>query len=167
MIKIGNKSNDFSIYSCQPKTKKELEKIIEERMIEQGEYCDLNDIDTSLITDMSCLFSSSWFNGNISKWDVSNVTDMRNMFFLSKFTGDISNWNVSNVGNMYSMFGASEFNGDISKWNISNVKNMSYTFFRAKFNQDISSWKINKDCTTTSIFRECSIKEEYKPKLPK
>ena len=66
MIKIGKNISYFSIYSCQPKTTEELRKIIENRINEQGNNCDLNDIDVSLIEDMSYLFSRSNFNGDIS-----------------------------------------------------------------------------------------------------
>ena len=94
MIKIGKDISKFSNYSCQPRTKKELQGIIKSRTKKEGNNCNLNDIDTSLITDMSELFADSKFNGNISKWDVSNVTNMRNMFVFSKFNRDISNWNI-------------------------------------------------------------------------
>ena len=93
-LKIGNNISKFSTYSCQPKTKDELKSIIDDRIEKEGFRCDLNDIDTSLITDMSELFADSKFNGNISNWDVSNVTNMRNMFVFSKFNRDISNWNI-------------------------------------------------------------------------
>ena len=52
MIKIGNNLSEFSIYSYQPKTMDALKSIIKERMDKEGPNCDLNDIDTSLITDM-------------------------------------------------------------------------------------------------------------------
>ena len=140
MIKIGKNISEFSVYSCQPKTKEELKNIIKKRIREQGPNCDLNDIDTSLITDMSYLFDYSKFNGNISKWNVSNVKDMIGMFAYSEFNKDISSWNTSKVEDMYGCF--------------------TYS----KFNQDISKWKINKDCDTSHMFIECPIKEEYKPK---
>ena len=60
-LKIGKNLSSFSTYSCQPADKKELEKIIEERIKKEGPNCDLNDIDTSLITDMSYLFEYSFF----------------------------------------------------------------------------------------------------------
>lgn len=66
--------------TVQPKNKKELEKIINDTIREKGPNCDLNFIDTSLITDMSRLFKSSKFNGDISKWDTSHVTNMSEMF---------------------------------------------------------------------------------------
>ena len=80
MIKIGNNLSEFSIYSCQPKTKKELVEIIEDRISKEGHNCDLNDIDTSLITDMSYLFFQSNFNGDISKWKINKDCETRHMF---------------------------------------------------------------------------------------
>ena len=104
MIKIGKNISSFSTYSCRPADRGEVKNIIIKRIDEEGPNCDLNDIDTSLITDMSFLFSDSKFNGNISKWDTSHVTDMRNMFSYSRFNGDISKWDVSKVDNMSYMF---------------------------------------------------------------
>ncbi len=132
-----NKHNYF------PETKNELQDIIEQRIKEEGNNVDLNDIDVSNITDMSYLFSDSNFNGNISKWNVSNVTDMSFMFYeCFKFNQDISNWNVSNVLNMRNMFyKCKEFNQDISSWNVSNVKDF------------------------INIFYYCPIEEKYQPKF--
>ena len=141
MIKIGKNISEFSMYSCQPKTKKELKEIIESRISEQGNNCDLNDIDTSLIDDMSWLF------------------------YYSKFNGNISNWDVSNVKYMHGMFGNSKFNGDISRWDVSKVNDMTGMFANSKFNQDISNWNIRKDCNTRLMFAMCHIRKEFKPKL--
>ena len=58
MIKIGKNLSEWSSYSCQLKTKEELEQIIKDRISKEGPNCDLNDIDTSLITDMSYLFAN-------------------------------------------------------------------------------------------------------------
>ena len=164
MIKIGKNISKFSTYSCKPETKYELVDIIRLRIFEDGPNCDLNDIDTSLITDMSYLFYKSPFTGSISKWNTSNVVDMTRLFKESSFNGDISNWDVSNIESMEAMFYRSKFNKDISKWNVSNVKNMIHTFMESKFNQDISNWKLNKDCLTNEMFADCSIKKEFKPK---
>ena len=141
MIKIGKNISEWSAYSCQPKDKEELEQIIKDRISKEGPNCDLNDIDVSLIEDMSNLFSESEFDGNINNWDVSNVKDMTGMFYKSNFNGDISGWNTSNVKNMYR------------------------TFYWSQFNKDISKWKINKACDTFEMFKNCPIKEEYKPKI--
>ena len=140
-LKIGNNLSEWSVYSCQPKTKKELKEIIEERISKEGLNCDLNDIDTSLITDMSYLFANKLFNCNISEWNTSNVVNMIGMFYKSNFNGDISGWNTSNVKTMYR------------------------TFYWSPFNKDISNWKINKDCDTFEMFSRCPIKEEFKPRI--
>ena len=125
-LKIGKDISKFSTYSCQPKSKDELKAIIDRRISKNGNGCNLNDINTSLITDMSWLFFDTNFNGNISEWDTSNVTNMRNMFANLYFTGDISKWNVSKVKDMSDMFCYSSVNGDISGWDVSNVDDMSW-----------------------------------------
>ena len=115
-------------YNYFPETKEELKDIIKQRIKQEGNEVDLNDIDVSKVTDMSKLFEYIDFNGDISKWNVSNVTDMSYMFEDSNFNRDISNWNVSNVKDMSYMFEGSNFNRDISNWNVRNVTNMLCMF---------------------------------------
>ena len=115
-----------------PENKKELIKIINDTIEKEGPNCNLNFIDTSKITDMSALFYSSKFNGDISNWDVSGVKNMMSMFAYSKFDGDISNWDISKVTNMMGMFWRSKFNGDISNWDVSNVEYMDNMFYGSK-----------------------------------
>ena len=90
----------------QPRTKEELEKEIDIRL-NRDQY-NLNDIDTSKITDMSRLFFSDkrdLSKLDISKWDTSNVTDMHNMFYnCFDFNCDLSGWDISKVQNMKHMF---------------------------------------------------------------
>ena len=140
MIKIGKNISKFSTYSCRTTNENELKDIINSRVFMYGPNCDLNDIDVSLITDMSFLFYDIDFTGDISRWDVSNVVNMKRMFTFSSFNGDISEWNVSNVLNMMKMFVLSKFTGDIS------------------------NWKINKKCDTHDMLFCCDVKEEFKPK---
>ena len=78
--KILINKNSKIAYNYHPKTRDELEDIINKRIKSEGNECDLNDIDTSNITDMSGLFEESDFNGDISKWNVSNVESMEYMF---------------------------------------------------------------------------------------
>lgn len=137
------------------KDKWHLLKLIEEHVKREGNECDLNHIDTSLITDMSHLFCESKFKGDISQWDTSNVTDMSYMFADSSFNGDISKWNTSNVEDMSSMFACSEFNRDISKWDVSQVNDMTYMFFYSKFNTDISDWNVLNAEHMDKIFSNC------------
>ena len=163
MFNIGSNISSFSTHSCQPKTKKELKQIIIKRIDEEGPNCDLNDIDTSLITDMSWLFSCTDFNGDISEWNTSNVTDMSWMFCNSIFNGDISSWDISSVKNAHLMFYMSKFNGDISDWNTSSMDDMTWMFACSKFTGNISKWIIKDGCDTRDIFTKCDIKKAHKP----
>ena len=141
--KLVIKKSKIIDYKYFPKIKKELENIIEQRIKEEGNNVDLNDIDVSNITDMSYLFEDTDFNGDVSKWDVSNVTTM------------------------YSMFcGCKAFNRDISSWDVSNVKDMKFMFFNCKkFNQDISNWNVSNVTNLFHTFLNCPIEEKYKPKF--
>ena len=139
-LKIGKNISKFSKYSCRPTNKDELKKIIDDRIEKEGPDCNLNDIDTSFITDMSYLFK------------------------YSNFTGDISCWNTSKVEDMSGMFYGTPFNSDISKWDTSNVKDMFRMFYGSAFSHDISKWNIRKDCNTEMMFNGCPIKDEFKPK---
>ena len=132
-----NKHNYF------PQTIEELRNIIEQRIKEEGNKVNLNDIDVSNVTDMSYLFFETGFNGDISEWDVSNVTNMSCIFWrCEEFNSDISNWDVSKVKDMSGMFfNCTKFNQDISNWDVSNVKNKYNTFYK------------------------CPIEEKYKPKF--
>ena len=140
-----NKDTGNRHYNYHPKTSDELKELVDKLVKERGNEADLNDIDTSKITDMNYIFYNSKFNGDISEWDVSNVKNMSYIFYDSKFTGkngDISNWDVSNVKDMESMFYRSKFNGDISKWDVSKVEDMSFMFGNSSFtgeNGDISN----------------------------
>ena len=129
-----SKNDKSQEYNYHPNTRDELQELVDKLIDERGEDANLNDIDTSEITDMSYLFSNINFTGDISQWDVSNVTNMRAMFSHSKFNGDISQWDVSNVTNMKSMFYNSKFNGNISEWDISKVEDMHRMFRDSKFN---------------------------------
>ena len=87
-----------SKYNYFPETKKELKAIIKQRIKDEGNEVDLNDIDVSKITDMTSLFEGTDFNGDISEWNVSNVKNMSGMFWACKsFDKDISSWDVSKV----------------------------------------------------------------------
>ena len=137
---IIKKSNSYGYF---PQTKEELRNIIEQRIEQEGNEVNLNDIDVSNIKDMSHLFEDTNFNGDISKWNVSNVTNMSRMFsYCSLFNQDISSWDVSNVNNMRGMF-----------------------YLCSKFNQDISGWDVSNVTGIFAVFYNCPIEEKYKPKF--
>jgi surface protein len=146
---ILNKNIKVKEYNFHPKTRDELKDLVDRLIKERGNEADLNDIDTSEITDMSKLFigwtrTANPFNGDISEWDVSNVKTMKSMFFHAEFNGDISKWDVSNVEDMEDMFYmAKRFNQDISKWDVSNVKKTTKMFWKCKINRKFKP-KFNK-----------------------
>jgi len=62
------------------------------------------------------------FNQDLNNWDTSNVTDMAGMFTGSLFNQDIGGWNVSSVTDMSKMFhSAYDFNQDLTSWVVSGV----------------------------------------------
>jgi len=107
-IKVNNTTIKY-----HPKDKEKLKEIIENEIKRQGNEANLNNIDTSNITDMSSLFVKTEFNGNISNWDVSNVKNMNMMFYNDqKFTGentDFSNWKLNSLEDTGLMFSESGY----------------------------------------------------------
>ena len=99
---------------ARPLTKEELKVEIKNRL-DRGQT-NLNDIDTSKITDMSSLFYEFDFIDkiDISLWDTSNVTNMNYMFGgCARFSCDLSKWDVSKVKDMHGMFDTcTRFNSD-------------------------------------------------------
>ena len=127
------------------KDKEHLKALITEEIRKNGYECDLNFIDVSNVTDMSFLFKSVRFDGDISQWDVSNVTNMEGMFIDSQFNGDISEWNVSRVVNF---------------------KNMFYSFNKTEFVGNLSSWKIDiRTADIKGMFSNRDIQYKYRPSL--
>ena len=79
-------------YNYHPKTRDELKELVDKLVKERGNEADLNDIDTSEITDISALLCESSFNGDISNWDVSNVKTMNSMFYGSPLEKNLPKW---------------------------------------------------------------------------
>jgi surface protein len=115
-------------------------------------YGDINEWDTSEVTDMSDLFGDSLleqlgisfllkytFNPSVSKWNVSKVTNMQNMFKgRSNFNRDLSSWDVSNVINMRRMFGGCwEFNQPLNNWDVSRLFRTKSCFWQANVNRKV------------------------------
>ena len=107
---------------------------------------DINDWDTSNVTNMSYMFSdASKFNQPMGDWNTSNVTNMDSMFEKAKdFNQSIGEWDTSNVANMtWMFFEAVSFNQPIDRWNTSNVTDMSLMFYNTSFNQPLNNWDVS------------------------
>ena len=128
-------------------------------------YGQINNWDTSEVTDMSLLFKDKLtFNDDISDWDTSEVTIMRNMFDTAKaFNQDISDWDTSEVTDMKYMFIRAEnynnngnpLNRNGNKWNTENVTTMTGMFETTNaFNQDIGNWDTSNVEHMTVMFYE-------------
>ncbi len=84
------------------------------------------------------------------------------------FNQDINSWDVSNVNDLRFLFkDVKSFNKPLDKWDVGRVQATNYLFDGAtSFNQDISSWNLNERYVYGPYeFRNCPIKEEYKPKV--
>ena len=116
---------------------------------------DINDWDTSNITNMQRTFSQTNFNKSLDNWDTSNVTNMYGMFFGSEyFNQDLNSWDTSSVTDMSAMFFAADsFNGEIGNWDTSSVTDMHYMFNEAiNFNNPIDNWDTSSVTNMFSMF---------------
>ena len=138
-------------------------------------YKDLNpDISKWNVSNVQIMnymfYECNKFDQDLSQWNVSKVKDMAYVFeYCKNFNQDISEWDVRNVIDMSGMFwGCENFNQDLSKWNVSNVESMNAMFRNCeKFNQDLSSWDVQKVLHSKRVlmFKDCPIREEFKPKF--
>lgn len=151
-----------SKYKYFPENKIELKKLIKERVKNEGNNVNLNDIDTSKIHNMESLFFSEAlndFNGDISEWDVSNVVSMNHMFYDCKnFNCDLSEWNVSSVKNMRSMFcNCYSFEGiGLKSWDVSNLEIIEGMFCNCmNLDADLSKWDVKNVQQAIDTFFGC------------
>ena len=118
--------------------------------------------DTSSVTDMSYMFSSSGITDidGASNWDTSSVTNMSCMFIAAASLTNIdgaSNWDTSNVTNMDGMFYNAYvlLNIDaLSNWDTSSVTNMDDMFGGTKVSNidALSNWDTSSVTDMSSMF---------------
>ena len=147
----------------KPKTKQELQDLIKDDNVIP------NNIDTSLITDMSGLFKGNGtFNKPINKWNTKNVVNMKSMFsgstsFNQKIAIKSQEPYITALIQMgYKGTGSklpTEILGKISKyliekgWDTSNVINMNYMFCGAtSFNQPVEMLDTRNVINTSYMF---------------
>lgn len=135
-----------------PPNRESLDFLIAQRLHAQGPRANLNDIDVSAVQDLSFLFASKSFWGDVSQWDTSNATTMRAMFANSHFEGDVSRWDVSKVQDMNMMFEHTQFNGDVAAWDVRAVKDFRSMFQDSPFDGDLSRWQVHADAETGFMF---------------
>ena len=155
-----NKDTEVKKYNYYPANLSELSEIVKKLLNERGLNADLNDIDTSKVTDMTALFMPFSFikNIDISEWNTSNVTKMCHMFNgCDKFNCDLSSWNTSKVTDMTCMFKSCyRFKSDLSSWDVSSVTTLEETFRNCfEFNSDLSSWNVSKVNNMLYLFSRC------------
>ena len=142
------------------------------------ERLNLNEWDTSNVTNMSSMFQCCHNIPRIDRWDTEQVTDMSYMFagyadnrdryIYVRFDPpqDIGGWNTSNVTTMESMFQYCTFGGHatgIARWTTKKVTNMNSMFLDSDFNEDIHRWNTGNVTDMDLMFSECPIRPEFKP----
>ena len=155
ILGIGKHKIELTNGKYHPKNNDELKALCDIDSIE------LDDIDTSRVTDMSRIFESSNrkdFSG-IESWNVSNVVNMYGMFSSCRwFNADISGWNVENVEDMENMFcGAEQFHHSLNEWNINNKVNIQGIFANTNYPKKyIESWreKVGQEMFDKAFIRE-------------
>lgn len=167
-----NKDTNILKFDYLPKTRSQLISTINEkiRKLKKGEtILNLNDIDTSEITDMSQLFVEVDFNYNqihkiiLDKWIVNNVTNMTSMFLgksdLEEI--DITNWKTSKLTSTKYMFCNCQVLkniGQLDNWNVSNINNFYGMFANCKQLHvigDISNWQVSQTADFSGMFKGC------------
>ena len=127
---------------------------------------DIENLDTSKVTNMDSMFCDTIFNSNsdsldLSSWDVSNVKDMSYMFQCCSIKYlDLSNWDLNNIKRMPCMF----YNCNnleylnVDNWDIKNVESLSYVFATCRNIKklDLSTWNnTNNVCAIERMFNNC------------
>lgn len=132
--------------------------------LENVEYLDLTNLDTSNITNMSSMFqgSKSLKKIELSNFDTSNVTSMYSMFNgCNSITElDVSSFDTSKVTSMRDMFSGcnSITKLDLNSFDTSNVTDM-YRMFQnctSLIELDISNWQTSNVTSVSRMFNGCS-----------
>ncbi len=134
---------------------------------------DLDDLNTSKVTDMSYMFGSAGYNAetltlDLSGWNNSKVTDMSYMFSSAGFnattlTLDLSGWDNSNVTTMeymfyYAGYKATTFTLNVDNWNTTNLRNMYGMFIGAGYSSNsfiligLDTWETSKVTNMSNMF---------------
>ena len=144
--------NTKNIYEYAPKSKKELQNIID-KIVKESKDGNINlnniDINNPNIDSLENLFA---FNTKIhtldvSAWDVSNI---KNLDYIN-----LTGWDIKNVTTMSGIF-SSNFKlttiKGIENWDVSNIIELEFVFeFCKNLKIDLSNWNINPNADTYHI----------------
>ena len=145
-------------------SKKELREYLKSEIKRQGKNVVIQNIDVSLIEDLSDLFVDIVDRVktlDLSGWDTSNVKNMSYMFYCCARLEslNLSGWDTSSVKTMHGMFYHCERleSLDLSGWNTSNVENMAWMFSccRKIKSIDVSDWDTSKVNNMEGMFYGC------------
>lgn len=124
-------------------------------------------LDTSIVENMSHMFEEYRYDVNLSTWDTSKVKDMSYMFsrFEGKITG-LENFNTSIVTDMSHMFESVTMNKFCyPNFDVRNVKDMESMFEYSHIDTiDLSKWTLNSEACLGHIMTDG---ETSVVKLPK
>ena len=145
-------------------SQKELREYIDSEIEKQGDNVVIQNLDVSLIEDLSDLFED--FDDRVktldlSGWKTSNVKSMSYMFYdCRKLESlNLSGWDTSSVEIMIGMFHQCERlkSLDLSGWDVSKVENMAWMFggCRRIKSLDVSDWDTSKVNNMEGMFYGC------------
>ena len=146
-------------------SKKELREYLKSEIKRQGKNVVIQNIDVSLIEDLSDLFvdiADRVKTLDLSGWKTSNVENMSYVFYCCARLESInlSGWDTSSVKTMHGMFYHCESleSLDLSGWDTSNVDNMSCMFSGCNNlkSLDLSGWNTSKVYDMGWMFSSCN-----------
>ena len=145
-------------------SKEQLQEYLKSEIKKQGENVVIQNIDASLVEDMSELFYRIAYGVkslDLSGWKTSNVKCMNNMFRSCDALESISlsGWDTSNVKDIRRIFAGCAFlvSLDLSGWDTSNVTDMSEVFLRCNGLKtlDLSGWNTSNVKDMGHMFWGC------------
>ena len=146
-------------------SKKELREYLKSEIKRQGKNVVIQNIDVSLIEDLSDLFvdiADRVKTLDLSGWKTSGVKYMSYMFYCCARLEslNLSGWDTSSAKTMHGMFYHCEGleSLDLSGWDTSNVENMAWMFSccRKIKSIDVSDWDTSKVKNMGYMFYECA-----------
>ena len=145
-------------------TNEQLKEYLKSEIEKQGENVVIQNLDVSLVEDMSELFYKIAYKVkslNLSGWKTSGAKDMRAMFWgcYSLESLDVTGWDTSNVKSMKGMFyKCSDLKSlDLSGWDTSNVENMKemFSYCDSLKSLDVSGWNTSNVKNMNGMFYYC------------